>query len=338
MISHNVSEHLWSIVLAGGEGERTRPFIEQWLGYPLPKQYCTFVGRRSMLQHTLDRAKQVTASAQRVTVVAKHHRQYAWTHTDQESDGQIILQPQNRDTAAGIFLPLTYIRAQNPHATVAIFPADHFVFPEDRFVETVEQAIKATDVFQDRVLLLGARPTCLELEYGWIEPSGPLGWVRGSVVRHVHAFHEKPDTLQGLAALSHGALWNTFIMTAKVETLWKLGWNCIPEVMEQFQILEAAIGTSQEGATLDAIYHDMPKRNFSSDLLATSPESIGVIELKDVLWSDWGQPYRIADTLRMVGKEPAFSRAPLHTHDRVEVAQAKRKSQGLTFDYVRSMA
>ena len=45
---------LWSIILAGGEGERTRPFIEQWLGGHKPKQYCTFVGKRSMLQHTLD--------------------------------------------------------------------------------------------------------------------------------------------------------------------------------------------------------------------------------------------------------------------------------------------
>jgi len=43
---------LWSIILAGGEGERTRPFIERWLGYHRPKQYCSFVGNRSMLQHT----------------------------------------------------------------------------------------------------------------------------------------------------------------------------------------------------------------------------------------------------------------------------------------------
>ena len=50
------SKPLWSIILAGGEGNRTRPFIEQWLGRHKPKQYCTFVGNRSMLQHTFDRA------------------------------------------------------------------------------------------------------------------------------------------------------------------------------------------------------------------------------------------------------------------------------------------
>jgi mannose-1-phosphate guanylyltransferase len=33
------SHDFWSIILAGGEGERMRPFIEQWLGYPKPKQW-----------------------------------------------------------------------------------------------------------------------------------------------------------------------------------------------------------------------------------------------------------------------------------------------------------
>lgn len=50
---------LWSVRLVGGEGERTRPFMEQWLGCHLPKQYCSFVGTRSMFQHTWDRADQL---------------------------------------------------------------------------------------------------------------------------------------------------------------------------------------------------------------------------------------------------------------------------------------
>jgi hypothetical protein len=49
-------ENVWSVVLAGGEGERTRAFITSWLGYHKPKQYCTFTGTRSLFQHTVDRA------------------------------------------------------------------------------------------------------------------------------------------------------------------------------------------------------------------------------------------------------------------------------------------
>ena len=320
MISKHNTDHLWSIVLAGGEGERMRPFIKEWLGYHLPKQYCTFVGNRSMLQHTWKRARHTTSPAQQITVVARHHRQHAFSQADHETSAHIILQPENRGTAAGIFLPLTYVRAQNPHATVVLYPADHFVFPEERFMETVQRAIQATTIFQERIMLLGVRPTYLELEYGWIEPRGSLGWSHGQWVRRVQTFLEKPDSLKGLAALSNGALWNTRIVVAKVETLWRLGWKCMPEVMEPFQKLEKAIGTSRESSTLDEVYRDMPQRDFSSDVLACAPESVGVIELKDVLWSDWGRPQRIADTLRAIGKKPRFSNAILNTQELMEVS------------------
>jgi mannose-1-phosphate guanylyltransferase len=70
------SNSLWSVILAGGEGERARPFIEQWLGYHKPKQYCTFVGKRSLFQHTVDRADRLTAPERRVTVAAESHREH----------------------------------------------------------------------------------------------------------------------------------------------------------------------------------------------------------------------------------------------------------------------
>lgn len=297
----------WSVILAGGEGERTRPFIEQWLGYHKPKQYCSFVGNRSLLQHTWDRADRITNPERKMTVIAQDHFREVLSQAEHRTCGRVIGQPHNCGTAAGIFLPLTYIRAQDPYATVVLYPAGHFVFPETRLIDTVEKAIQATTILDDRIMLLGVRPTSLELEYGWIEPGGPLGWSGGLGVRRVHDFLEKPNAVQGLAARANGALWNTLIMAAKVETLWRLGWKCMPEVMERFEQLEKVIGTSLEGSLLREIYQDMPRRDFSSDLLGCVPESTGVIELKDVLWSDWGRPERIAATLQAIGKTPNFS-------------------------------
>jgi hypothetical protein len=48
--------HIWSIILAGGHGERTKDFVWFTLGHDKPKQYCTFLGRHSLVQHTIDRA------------------------------------------------------------------------------------------------------------------------------------------------------------------------------------------------------------------------------------------------------------------------------------------
>ena len=46
--------------------------------------------------------------------------------------------------------------------------------------------------------------------------------------------------------------------------------------------------------------------HFSSAVLQHAPEHVAVIETKGVLWSDWGKPERIANTLRQIGRQPIF--------------------------------
>ena len=260
-----------------------------------------------MLQHTWDRADQLTLPEQKVTVVAAHHAaEMAWQLMG-EVRGQFIHQPHNCGTAAGIFLPLAYIRKRDPQSTVVIYPSDHFVFPEQRFVEMAGKLIRAADLFGNHIMLLGTSPTGVELDYGWIEPTQPLGWIRGSQVHQVKTFLEKPNSSGAIEAYESGALWNTFVLAAKVETLWELGWQCVPEVMKRFEVLGKVIGTSTEKQSMEILYKDMPQRNFSSDLLQRIPERVGVLEMKGVMWSDWGHPARICETLRSIDKESVFS-------------------------------
>lgn len=313
MRSRGTSDQLWSIILAGGEGTRLRALVHRWLGRPKPKQYCAFVGARSMFQHTLDRATRLTPPDRMVTVVARRHRHDALAQLEGREGSTILFQPANRDTAAGVFLPLTYIRARAPQATVVLYPSDHFVYPEDRFVETVQHMVRIAESQRDRVVMLGVAPDRLELDYGWIQPGQSTADRSGEPTQPVSSFLEKPDAAQADAALRAGALWNTLVCAATVEQLWTLGWQCLPDMMPLFDRLSQAIGGSEEGRALDAIYRDMPVKNFSSDLLQRVPEQLAVIELTGVLWSDWGKPERIAETLRRIDRRPAF---PLTCLDR----------------------
>lgn len=297
---------LWSIVLAGGEGTRIGSFVQRWLGKQKPKQFCTFVGTRSLLQHTLDRAARLAPAERSVLVVAQTHYQEAMTQLNGHAVGTLLFQPVNRDTAAGVFLPLTYIRAQDPQATVVIYPSDHFVFPEETFLDHVHHAALAAEQLKHRIVLLGVAPDRLELDYGWILPGQRLVHPGRKPVQTVLSFLEKPTAPQADEALSNNALWNTMVMTGKVDTFWQLGRQCFPDLMERFERLGWAIDTSEESRVLEEIYQNMPSKNFSSDLLQQRPEHVVVIELTDVLWSDWGRPERIAEALRRIDRTPAF--------------------------------
>ena len=302
--------NVWSIVLAGGDGVRTKEFIRRWLGYEKPKQYCTFVGSRSMFQHTLDRAARLTPWERVVVVAARHHQHEVWSQLDGRPAGMVLLQPRNADTAAGIFLPLTYILTHDPLATVVIYPSDHFISPEDPFLSAVDQAVQGSIGLGGRPVLLAAKPDRLELEYGWIKPGRVLGRAGTAAIHAVHAFIEKPDEGTAREARATGSLWNTMVLAAKGNELWRLGWKCFPEMMSLFERLKKVIDTVDELRVFDAIYEAMPCRNFSSHLLQRAPERLAVMEMRDVLWSDWGNPERILSGLEKFGRQPAMTEEP----------------------------
>jgi mannose-1-phosphate guanylyltransferase len=292
--------NLWPIILAGGRGERLSAFVKRMFGHGKPKQFCTFVGSRSMYEHTLDRADTISAADHKVTIVAEEHYLAGWPELSKERPGKVIVQPGNRDTAPAVFLALSYVRIHDPEAIVLICPSDHFVFPERQFCRAMLSAARLAEE-RRLVVLLGVQPDRPDTEYGWICPGADLGCTDGYRIRQVDAFLEKPNLETCKTAMSMGGLWNTSVIAAQASHLWSVGWNCFPGMMALFQEYEATIGSSEESTKLRAIYDRMPSHNFSTDVLQCIPDQLAVIELSAVVWADWGHSDRIIETLRWMG-------------------------------------
>ncbi|MGH9322377.1 MAG: sugar phosphate nucleotidyltransferase [Vicinamibacteria bacterium] len=302
-------QRLWSIVLAGGEGIRTREFIKHHLGVTKPKQYCSFVGTRSLLQHTVDRADALSPPKNRVVVVAREHRAEAVTQMERRAQGTLLSQPRNCGTAPGLFLALTQVVARDPDATVMVLPSDHYVYPESAFIEALAQAAALADELRDRVVLLGVSPSSPETDYGWIQPGeAPLS-SRVPGARDVAYFIEKPEARVAEAALRGGALWNTSIVAAKVRTLWELGWRYAPEMMAPFMELWDSFARGGESLVLERIYREMPTLDLSRHVLQRASKHLAVMELDGIFWSDWGSPPRILETLERLGVPAACATA-----------------------------
>ena len=306
----NVRRHqnVWSIVLAAGEGERLKPFVRQWFGYEKPKQYCTFVGTRSMLQHTLDRADEITVPQHKVTVVAQDHRRCGWPEHLKRKAGRLVVQPSNQGTATAVFLALTYIRREAPNATIVLYPSDHFIYPEDRFLNFVRAAVGAAQALP-KLVLLGVPASRAELDYGWIQIGSDLGRFMGHRLNAAARFKEKPVFEQGEQQPMSGGLWNTLILAANADLLWSLGHRCFPGMMRQLENFAAVIGHGDEEEALDSLYQELSHHDFSAELLELLPQKIAVLELNGVLWSDWGRPERIMESLAVIGRSPAASRS-----------------------------
>jgi mannose-1-phosphate guanylyltransferase len=306
----------WVIVLAGGEGTRIRPLIEDWLGAPRPKQYCSFFGTQSMLEHTLRRATRLTDVGRILTVIGKDHHRYLASLGNGALPGTVVEQPRNLETAPGVFLPLSRVMANDPDAVVVVMPSDHHMDPEDRTVEELEQAVELAASFPERILLLAAVPDGPETDYGWIEPGAAVAEIdSGTAARKVRAFREKPCAERAEEYFRRGFLWNTMIVVGRARTLWQLGRRTLPEMTDHFEMLRRVTEAVQSGrasvthrrSVVEEMYEHLEPANFSRDLLEKVPDSTLVLPLEDVHWSDWGRPERISRSLARIGAEPNFA-------------------------------
>lgn len=291
----------WAIVLAGGEGTRLREFTVSRFGEPRPKQYCAFLGEKTMLDHTLCRAQAVVGARRLVTVIGRGHGRYIGSR---EMRGFAIEQPRNADTAAGIMLPLATVMAYDPQATVLIFPSDHFIRPNDLFIERMNSIAAAAERLPERLIMAAAVADEPETEYGWIQPGVPAARFGGVEMFEVRRFHEKPGPVQAREFHAAGFMWNTFIMAARASTVWELTRAFHPQLVERFDRLRASIGRPEEAGVLGWIYQDMPSVNFSRDILERAPDRTLVAPLSGIEWNDWGRPERILATLDTLERTP----------------------------------
>jgi mannose-1-phosphate guanylyltransferase len=297
------------IVLAAGEGKRLEPLVRQLRGDSLPKQYVTFIGRRSMLEHTFARIETMIPRDHVFTVISREHRNYSAVRRQLAGRAlaTVIEQPENKETAAGILLPLMHVYKRFPEATVAIFPSDHFVFEEDLFMSHVAIAFHAVEQNPSHLVLLGIEPSECELEYGYILPSGTHDQANGLTIQRVGSFIEKPATEAAREMIHKGALWNTMVMVFKVKNLLALVEKINPELYAAFQDILRAIGAPDEKARVPEIYRSLAMENFSKGILqmlpVVQPASLSVLAVRGVLWSDWGLPRSIEKVLRKIDEQ-----------------------------------
>ena len=298
---------LWSIILAGKEDQSTHPWLQRFLGGQKPKPFCTFVGSRSMLQHTWDRADQISHPNCKITVVGKLYLHETCSQLGGRAPGTILTEPKHYGMIPSLYLALTYLRTKDQDATVIAYPSDHFIFPESRFLSTIQRAVLASERLPGHVVLVGVVPPRLNPRTVYIRPDRQLGWVSTSPIYGVRELGVTPFSSELSNIHMERNFTNTSVLISKGEILWQLGWKNLPAVMALFEEFKEAIGSSYEKAALKRLYQQVKGHSFSLNALLQGFDALAVMELQGVTWSDWETPDQIIENLATIGKQPLTS-------------------------------
>ena len=300
------------IILSGGDGTRLRDFVFRRRADYLPKQYLNIIGKRSMLEHTFQRAEKLIPAQKLLVVIAKEHLQFDEVRHQIAPRPRecIVIQPGNKDTGPGILLPLMHLYKRYPDAIVALFPSDHFILEEDLFMQHVDRAFRAVESDGSRIVLLGLEPNEPDPEYGYIVPGEKIDDSELDEVRKVGMFVEKPAAAVIKKIIKSGALWNTLVIVCKCKTFMNVIQHTTPELYRSFEPIQNAIGTADEQRVIEEVYHKLPSLNFSKGVLEVLSfehrQALVVLTVSGVTWSDWGTSDRLSSMLRQLG-EPGYA-------------------------------
>ena len=279
---------IWGLVLAGGDGTRLAAVARDAQGAPAPKQYCALAGDDTLFARTVGRLSRLVPRRRLLAVVAERHRPHWRRETELLPEANWIVQPENRGTAAGILLPLLAIAERDPDARVVISPSDHHVGDVRARAGAIAEALSALERPLDRVLLLGISPDTPDGELGWILPRPSTAGAALAVERFV----EKPGAERARALAREGAVWNSFLMVARVSTLIDLFRSRRPELLTA---MESAFvhAEPERGAALARLYAGLPAADFSREVLEGAESRLGVVVAPPCGWTDLGTPDRL---------------------------------------------
>lgn len=119
-----------AVILAGGDGTRLKSLTRTISGDERPKQFCPILPGQTLLEKTEERvALRISPENIFYSLTHQHERFYRPLLAKVRRDA-LIIQSENKGTAPAILYSLLRLAKNNPTATVAFFPSDHY-FSDD---------------------------------------------------------------------------------------------------------------------------------------------------------------------------------------------------------------
>jgi hypothetical protein len=239
--------------------------------------------RRGGRARNVLRALTAALPPDRITIVALRRDAESVNIAIAELSGrpEVLLEPRERGSAAGVLLAACRIYQRDADATLAVVTAGSRVAPGPTFVDTLEEAGRFVHRYPRWILLLGQRMD-RRTSGLWIAPDSVLACSETAPVWRVSTLGRgsRPPAESDRTA----AFRATGILVAKAARLVNRGRKLVPRV--QSALLQAAswIGDQAEARALQRAYAVIPRLDLATAMLEPSTTDLAVAEPRGASW------------------------------------------------------
>ena len=274
-------EHLYAVILAGGEGNRFWPLSRR----TVPKQFLRIAGGQTLLQQTVRRVAPPLPPERVVVVTNRAYRNdVQWQLRDCLRGAErvrLVLEPSGRNTAPAIALAALDLLRRDPEAIMAVMPSDHAIAPVGALWKTIRRALPLTHA--GALVTFGIKPTGPSSAYGYIQRGAAVDG-RGYRIRR---FVEKPAPAAARRLLRQGGYdWNSGLFLWRAATIIEELRRRAPRVVAPLAAIERALGTADGAAAIERNFAKLP--SLSIDYAVMERTRRAVVVPAAFRWSDLG--------------------------------------------------
>ncbi len=273
----------WAVVMAGGKGTRFWPESRA----RFPKPFLKFLGRRPLLQETVERLRPLFPPSRILIVLQQELVKEAARLLPRIPRKNILGEPVGRNTAPCAVYAASQIARRDRNARIIFLPADHEIQPKSLFLKAVSTALEAAD---ERPVLFGIRPRGANPAYGYLEVSGKRSRRNGIPFFTIRRFHEKPSPGKARGFLKRGNFfWNSGMFAWRLDAFKAAVRTHLPKLYPAFRPL----GRKSGKKALARIYRALPSVSLDYGILEKMKNVHCLLAPFD--WSDLGGWAAIAE-------------------------------------------
>ena len=233
----------YAVILAGGAGKRLWPLSR----LNRPKQLLPLIQGKSLLAMAVERLKGLFPDENIIIITNAEYAPEIARALPQIPAGNIIGEPEGRDTANAVALATQLLAGRDENATMAIFTADHVIRPAECFADAVNKALATAEANPDALLTFGVTPSWPHTGLGYIQ----VGKSAGQGLHKVQAFREKPDHQTARRYVESGHyFWNSGMFVWTLAAIRKAMEEFFGESLRKLAPIAAAVRASQDIAPI----------------------------------------------------------------------------------------